>query len=238
MAPWTLILTFFGVDGYFLYAIPNYYRIGEWFLGGVIMLYLLYPILLNGLNRRPLRSSAVVLGLYLWVDFFNCFTIDRFRNLFSCMLSFWMGMLLMKYRNIWDRAVVGILCLIVAIIALWTSIPFLTDLDRFHLEGLLLFVGLFWLGKWVMRPRILQIAFGWLAKISYCIFLVHHVVIYSVLSRRSPSNVSEYWLILFLTTGITIVLAAGLEWGSKVAVRLWDKEVREITGTEETKNHA
>ncbi len=34
---WTIPLTVFGVDGYFLYLAPNFYLIGEWFLGAIII---------------------------------------------------------------------------------------------------------------------------------------------------------------------------------------------------------
>ena len=40
------ILSFIGMDGYFLHWGSNYYSIGEWFIGGIIFMYLLYPELL------------------------------------------------------------------------------------------------------------------------------------------------------------------------------------------------
>ena len=45
-SPKTMLLTLFGMDGYLSYRYTqNYYFIGEWFLGALIFLYLLYPLL-------------------------------------------------------------------------------------------------------------------------------------------------------------------------------------------------
>ncbi|MBP5306898.1 MAG: acyltransferase [Paludibacteraceae bacterium] len=35
---WTATLTAVGLDGYFLYCIPNFYLLGEWFLGAIILI--------------------------------------------------------------------------------------------------------------------------------------------------------------------------------------------------------
>ena len=42
----TMIWTILGLDGYVFYKIDNYYILGEWFLGAIILLYVLYPLLL------------------------------------------------------------------------------------------------------------------------------------------------------------------------------------------------
>ena len=42
---WTFILTLLGMDGYMVDLIPNYYILGEWFLGCIILIYLVFPVL-------------------------------------------------------------------------------------------------------------------------------------------------------------------------------------------------
>ena len=41
----TLFLTLVGLDGYLYYRIKSYYLVGEWFLGAIIIIYTLYPLL-------------------------------------------------------------------------------------------------------------------------------------------------------------------------------------------------
>ena len=42
----SLLFTLFGMDGYFDYLMKTYYLIGQWFLGAIIIIYLLYPLIL------------------------------------------------------------------------------------------------------------------------------------------------------------------------------------------------
>lgn len=49
----SLILTMLGMDGYLLYKIPNFYILGEWFLGCIILIYILFPILRKFIIEKP-----------------------------------------------------------------------------------------------------------------------------------------------------------------------------------------
>ena len=48
-----LIISYLGMDGYLSYLIPNFYIIGEWFLGAIILIYILFPVLRYLSNRYP-----------------------------------------------------------------------------------------------------------------------------------------------------------------------------------------
>ena len=101
-----LILTFFGVDGYFMYREMNYYTVGEWFLGAIIILYILYPLLQLGMNKAPLISTFIIVFLFglnvarRQIPFFAPYNewviISDNINIITCLMSFWTGMLLVK----------------------------------------------------------------------------------------------------------------------------------------------
>ena len=42
---WRLLLSVIGMDGYLNYLIPNYYLLGEWFIGCILLIYLMFPFL-------------------------------------------------------------------------------------------------------------------------------------------------------------------------------------------------
>ena len=42
--PQWFLPTLFGMDGYLQYLHPNYYMVGEWFLGAILLLYLLFAV--------------------------------------------------------------------------------------------------------------------------------------------------------------------------------------------------
>lgn len=209
---WTILLSLIGLDGYFLYAIPNYYMIGEWFLGAIIFMYLCYPLLLYGIQKIPVRSFALVVLLYIWVAECNRFQIMQFRNLFSCLISFYIGMLLMKYRDYWDKLWLGSVCGILLIAAMYAGIPYIHGIHLPHLAGVLLFVTMFSAGERVVCLELLRNVFSYLGKISYEIFLLQHVVILRILNVLNPVTASDYWLVLALAVILTILAAAGLNY--------------------------
>ena len=44
-SPLTLVFTVLGMDGYLAGAVPTWYILGEWFLGAIILCYVLYPLI-------------------------------------------------------------------------------------------------------------------------------------------------------------------------------------------------
>lgn len=54
---WRAVFSVLGVDGYLAAVTPTFYKIGEWFLGVILLLYLLFPALLAALERPRLRLA-------------------------------------------------------------------------------------------------------------------------------------------------------------------------------------
>lgn len=50
--PLAFLLTIVGMDGFLVYTIKNYYLIGEWFLGFIVIMYLFYPVVRYRINRQ------------------------------------------------------------------------------------------------------------------------------------------------------------------------------------------
>lgn len=95
-----LIFTVFGMDGFFVYKYKNYYLVGEWFLGAIIIIYILYPILLWLINK-----SLLLIQLFISIGFIlmyktNYFSIEKFRNIISCLNSFCFGIITIKLRKL------------------------------------------------------------------------------------------------------------------------------------------
>lgn len=198
--PSRLLLSVVGLDGYFLYRAPNYYLIGEWFLGAILLGYLLYPLLLIALKKAP-KVATLLLFVGFGIAYkSHVFTISPRRNLFTCLLLLWIGMLLMKYRDHFlTRRLAGPVSLAVAVVLLLVPFPRASIALEFAFS---LAVFLF---LWTSSGRIMQTPFlgRWLAftsKISFPIFLIHHVLIYNQCGKclgRSLSTGDEILLFLF-----------------------------------------
>lgn len=174
-----LILTLFGMDGYFLYKGTNYYILGEWFLGAILLIYFLYPLLLYCIEKCEMISSIVMFILYvgmLWAYALPkpLFEIKESRNLISCIICFWIGMLL--YRHSKEILYHRLLPLLGILIFLGSRyIPQANILNHFAAFGL--FFLLFGIGTILFRSTHITTAFSKLATLSYPVFLVHHVLI-------------------------------------------------------------
>ena len=123
--PIALLFSLLGLDGkYMLYSSVNYYIIGEWFLASIIILYLLYPIVVFAFNKGMLLSILIVVCLYgvmlySYYKNMNIFRVDDKGNLISSLLSFLMGMCIIRYRTVLlENRKVTIVCLAIVSI-LW-----------------------------------------------------------------------------------------------------------------------
>ena len=67
--PYKLLLTFFGVDGYFMYRGMNYYTVGEWFLGAIIMLCTVKDPSAKNYAKLVVILQAVVIVIYVGLVF-------------------------------------------------------------------------------------------------------------------------------------------------------------------------
>ncbi len=199
----TLLLSFLGMDGYLYYKIPCYYLIGEWFVGCIILLYLLFPLLRRLILKWPRAAAAAVLLLYIPYLRFYSLDMEIARFVLTRIPEFLLGMyfvlLLSKkealpgasptacvvgLRPISWRA--GIPALTLFILTLTFSLPLPEPLVIF-LTGSSCFVLLAWLSQLLDR--------AWAAKLcapmslcSFSIFLFHHVVVGSLLTRLQGAS--------------------------------------------------
>lgn len=75
----TAIFSLFGMDGYAsAFGVGTFYVLGEWFLGFIILFYIVFPLLRVGVNKMPITTVCVVLALYAaTVVFFTFYQIPR-----------------------------------------------------------------------------------------------------------------------------------------------------------------
>lgn len=149
----TLVLTLLGLDNFAVAAGwvgTDFACVGEWFLGSILFLYLLFPLLQRGLRKRPWLTWALTLAVCIPVHLLG-----------------------------WDARLVAV------------HIPeFLFGMTFLTLAGRTRYI----LAPLLDRPWP-RVVGAQLAKISYAVFLVHHVLIQelaahfdlAVLSRRDTA---------------------------------------------------
>lgn len=186
--PWTLLLSIAGMDGYLKYRIDNYYILGEWFLGAIVLIYLIYPLLLRFFRRTPLVLNGILLALCLIVERMDFFQILFHRNLIFCVFEFEIGMLLMKHREQLHAPVCVIACLLTEILLIAVRLPIRTGLYT-AVSSVALYVILGELGSWAEdRSSVFKGLTHAGAEVSYTAYLLHRFVLRFILKIWNPGH--------------------------------------------------
>lgn len=176
---WKIIYSILGIDGNALWWGPNFYQLGEWFLGVLICMYIIFPILRKAVNKRPFITTLVVILIYiLTINFFkttlptDCFFLMRLPELL-------IGMLFIKYRS---RFGIGTAVIGAAIVLIVSVLPqeSINSLIAVPVVGIGSFLFLSYVFSKIPTAALGINLCKWASKYCYPFFLTHHVVICSL----------------------------------------------------------
>lgn len=216
--PWTFLLTIAGLDGFLSYAIPNFYLLGEWFLGFIIIMYIFFPFLRYLFLEYPLFAGLLCLCITLTVGkYYNLtMTVDRFP-LFR-ISEFMFGMVFIYLFRPSHKAM-NLLLFGMAGLLFYRSFPYgLPHPFGLVVQGLCIFVCLACVSE-LFNEVLFARAIRFVSAHSYGAFLVHHVLLIQVLPLFKDRHMgifnsySLFFLLLifiyglsFLLTNISIIL--------------------------------
>lgn len=179
----TLLLTVTGLDNFAVAAGwvgMDFACVGEWFLGSILFIYLLFPLLQRGLGRMPgltvLLALAVCLPVHLagWDAHLVAIHI----------LEFIFGMLYLRLQGR-AKLVLAVVCA--------AATPLCQQWDAkitCALFSAAVFTLLAGVSRWLDRPWPRVICTR-LAKLSYAVFLVHHVLIQRMVEKFDLAALSR-----------------------------------------------
>lgn len=173
---WKIIYSILGIDGNALWWGPNFYQLGEWFLGVLICLYIVFPILRKAVNKKPfITALAVVLIYILTIRFFkstlptDCFFLMRLPELL-------VGMLFIKYRSRFGIGTASIGAVIVLVVSVLPQ-EYINSLISVPAVGIGTFLFLSYVLSKIPTAALGENLCKWAGKYCYPFFLTHHVVI-------------------------------------------------------------
>ena len=200
-----LIFTILGIDGYFSYKYKTYYLIGEWFLGAIILIYIIYPILSYAINKNILIIQFFITIGYLWIKRTKFFKILIDCNLIICIQSFYFGMVSIKSKAfLLTNKICGIIALIIFLFLCNYHLPRFILINQ--IQGFSLFIILVQVGNYVMKMKIKSI-FIKISKLSYSIYLLHHCIIIDILNVNNPKEWYNSLILLGFSISIIIIYA-------------------------------
>lgn len=194
----SLVFTVLGLDTFAVSAgwvAQDFACVGEWFLGAILFLYLLFPLLQRMLRRRPGLTWLLALAV--------CLPVHRSgwdRQLVAVhLLEFLFGM---SFLRLPQKARFAVPVVGAAFLALaWRWDAKITC----ALASAAAFVLLAWLARLLDRPP-LRRAGAVVSRYSYPVFLVHHVIILRLaeqfdLTALTRRDTAFLFLIYLLATG-------------------------------------
>lgn len=200
-----ILYSIFGMDVYLAaFGDRNFYMVGEWFLGFIILFYLIFPALRKWLQAHPISlavTSLAVYGVFLFLK--NPHNSVLLPVLLPRILF---GMFFVKARKKvgWKTALLAL-----GVVILNAYLPFEIDSTlQAAYVGIAVFLIMAYLAEYLRWEPFRKIC-GCICKYSYAIFIIHHVVI-NYLVR--PVNLYELtklhsWLLFFCCCGMIFVAA-------------------------------
>ena len=203
-----MIFSVLGFDGLLAENFAMFYVLGEWFLGAIILLYLIFPILRELVLKKPVITVIGVLTIYFLIVFFYDGNFNSAKIIFTRLPEIMFGMYFVKWgRKVnWKFAVLSVMILILnSIIKPEWSVNLQTTY-----VGIASFIVLVYLLYYLENVVVKKIC-NTISKYSYSIFLVHHVIIAKMMSTFdlvSISIVDSY--VLFVSICFVIALFSWL----------------------------
>lgn len=206
-----LIISLFAMDGYLSPYTKTIYLIGEWFLGCIVLIYILFPVLRKIMNNYPKIFFCIFTVInFVMILFYRNSIMTINKNLIVCSYSFVLGMYIIKYIDnlkLWQMLIAFITSIVVYFIPIQNNDINMQTLIA-NIVGYCLFIVMAYIGQKTSNS-IIQKVFSEISKYSYAIFLVHHYIIMKIESSFTNSVLQfSGTVLLYLTCWVTILICA------------------------------
>lgn len=204
---WRIVFSFTGFDGLVAFFCSTFYTVGEWFLGVLIIMYIIFPILRKLVNEFPYATLIVSTLIGLIVDYtYNNPYISVTIIPIVWIPAFVLGMVFVK--NIKDAGTCP-LVLSMTILAIFTifDLDFCHTMTRVYIVGMALFFILVNLFK-NFEGNTFRAMSGFVSKYCYPIFLVHHRMMFFLMGRFSGYQFSAGDVICLFVFMVLVSFAA------------------------------
>lgn len=208
-----LLLTLVGFDGCFSLIMPTFYILGEWFLGCIIALYIVFPIMRWLINKHPYIGIIVLIIVFCCMEFIYDGKLYRNCIFLTRLPEFCFGMYFVKYIKFFKKRLYILSLLSIAIfVCNWILAPSIPDDIQVLYVGVSSFIFLMCISKIFKKFNLITCISNFISKYSYAIFLVHHVVIiqlamhFDILSFRITSSIVLFVLCFVVTLILSVLL--------------------------------
>lgn len=176
--PLSILLTPIGFDGYFkVFGVDTYVFCGDWFVGAIVLLYLLYPLLACCYRKRP-ATTLIVLAVLYGLQFMLPERYDEVFNSYPVTLAFkfCIGFVLVENLERFRDWRIALASALVLAGLTFVDIPGRVNADTLGtVAAFALFAVVFYAAPYLLRFGLARGAVQKLAALSYCVFLIQHM---------------------------------------------------------------
>lgn len=204
-----MLFTIIGFDGYLSglgVPVATFYILGEWFLGAIILLYLIFPLLRIGVKKYPVITAIVIGIVYILGTFVYKGSLNQSCIIFNRIPELAFGMYFVEY---WKKIpALGAGVSVIALVLNTILKPEWNSTFQTTYVGIASFCVLVYVGQYI-KWNWLQKLCKTIGKYSYAVFLVHHVLIYKIADSFDLGNIclSNSYLLFTLCTIVIFVAA-------------------------------
>ena len=198
-----LLFNLIGLDGYLRYSynydVFNLAGIGEWFLGAIIIIYTLYPLIVIMMNINIFLLNYIIFINYYIMYKTNIYARVLYEhNIFTCLNSFYFGMIVIKFKNFFinNKLIFILSFLLVIFLFLFEISKTFFFISQIH--GFALYIFLLPIGEYIMSKKYSKV-FHSISGLSYSIFLYHHSIIRDILKIYNPMALNSHLILLCVT---------------------------------------
>lgn len=219
---WRIIYTILGLDGWIdMHKVPTFtLGVGEWFLGALLLLYLLFPLFRYFMKKNSILFLCVATCIYIIVAYNYTSYVPMHMNLILKGYEFILGMYLGTYLTSVNKKWM--------LLSVPVTVFFFTSSTALNWNGALkitvfalaFFVSFSYLEDLLSKGKLKWLDF--LSGLSYELFLVHHIVIYEITPRVEEYIINKYHVLLLFIVQVLLmaILALILKYSSNALIKL------------------
>lgn len=211
---YSILWTVLGMDGYLsTCGIATFHlgSIGEWFLGVIILLYIMFPFFRKMFIKNKHLTMLIMTVLYVTVVLKYHGKVVPWQSIWIKMYDFLVGMYMaLNIKNL-EKHRKKVMAGCIFILAIWLCspvsipIPLVISILIFSLAVYLLFFELEPI--FILIPQKGKRLINWISSLTFEIFLAHHAIIYYIDDRIKVNSSLQIWGLIFLELIIIMLFA-------------------------------
>ena len=194
-----IIFSILGIDQYLsAFGVKTFSLVGEWFLGFIMIVYILFPLLRKGVNDYRKITMVIVGVIYVCSVMF----LDQSYIITMRLPEILFGMIFVKYIKRVNSYVAS-LALVVCVLNTVLKPQFNGNLQTTYV-GICAFLILVFIAQYI-NCKVIKNICSMICKYSYPCFIVHHRILLRVTSHFDIYTITKNQSVLVFLIGCCVV---------------------------------